>query len=223
MAFWDRVNEVTKNVTKELKSATKNLGDAANDTIETTRLNAKIGPEKKALEAEMKKIGEYYYQKYQEGAEPEEAIAEFCKAADAHKAKIEELERQIAEVEAAKVKREEARAQAAAERAAERAAREEAVVDGTAVEVPESTCSTCGAKIEFGANFCPQCGAQQQTVAPEPEEAAEEETPEEPSAGEEPAEEEPAAEESCGEEETAEESEESAEPGETQAETRTEE
>ncbi|MDY3919541.1 MAG: zinc ribbon domain-containing protein [Candidatus Limivivens sp.] len=169
MAFLDRVNELAKNVAKDIMDATKNIGDVTNETIESTKLNAKIAPEKRSLDAEMKKIGEYYYQKYKDGESLEEGVLEFCAEADIHRGKIEELERMIAEIEAARIKREEAKVQEEAEKAAE----------VEVVEEPEKetvACPQCGAENGAHMNFCSQCGAKLE-IQEEPEK---EEEPEEP-------------------------------------------
>lgn len=56
MAFFDKLNDLAKNVS-----------DKANDAIETTKLNNKINAEKAAIAEDFKKIGEYYYAKHATG------------------------------------------------------------------------------------------------------------------------------------------------------------
>ena len=49
---------------EKLGEVAKNIGDRTNDAIETTKLNNKINGEKSAAEAELKKIGAFYYEQY---------------------------------------------------------------------------------------------------------------------------------------------------------------
>ena len=93
MELFNKVSAFAKSAAKDLTGATKSLGDAANDTIETAKLNAKLIPEKKGLDAQLKKLGEYYYEKHKNGEELEEGVAEFCAGADAYQKRIEELEK----------------------------------------------------------------------------------------------------------------------------------
>ena len=115
MELFNKVSAFAKSAAKDLTGATKSLGDVANDTIETAKLNAKLIPEKKGLDAQLKKIGEYYYEKHKNGEELEEGVAEFCAGADAYQKRIEELEKLIAEIEEAKKLREEQKVVAEAE------------------------------------------------------------------------------------------------------------
>jgi len=72
MAFFDKLNQVAKNI-----------GDKTSDAIETTKLNGKISGEKLAANEELLKIGQFYYDRFLMGqAEPE--ILEYCQAAKSH-------------------------------------------------------------------------------------------------------------------------------------------
>ena len=69
MAFFDKLNQVAKNI-----------GDKTSDAIETTRLNSKIAAEKLAANEELLKIGQHYYDLYLAG-QAEAEILEYCQAA----------------------------------------------------------------------------------------------------------------------------------------------
>jgi len=84
MAFFEKLNEIAKNV-----------GDKAGEAIETTKLNSKINSEQNAINAVMKQIGEFCYNKYTETGAAGEGIAEFCAAIDGHKAAIAQAKAEI--------------------------------------------------------------------------------------------------------------------------------
>ena len=161
MELFNKVSAFAKSAAKDLTGATKSLGDAANDTIETSKLNAKLIPEKKGLDAQLKKLGEYYYEKHKNGEELEEGVAEFCAGADAYQKRIEELEKLIAEIEEAKKLREEQKVVAEAEaKVVESEEEAEAQTEETEKTEGDSViCPECGAANEAEMNFCCQCGA----------------------------------------------------------------
>lgn len=72
MAFFDKLNQVAKNI-----------GDKTNDAIETTRLNSKINAERSAAGEELKKIGEFYYARFAASGEAAPEVLEFCQSAKA--------------------------------------------------------------------------------------------------------------------------------------------
>lgn len=95
MAFFDKLNQVAKNI-----------GDKTNDAIETTKLNSKINAERSAAGEELKKIGEFYYSLFAASGEAAPEVLEFCQSAkaryDAAAAARAEIERIKAENEAEK-------------------------------------------------------------------------------------------------------------------------
>ena len=164
MAFFDKLGEITKSI-----------GDKTTDAIETGKLNSKINSEKAAAGEDFKKIGEYYYGKYMEGAEVAPEIVEFCNSAKAHFDTATEAQAQIERIKA--------------ENEAEKAAAAPAVATapvggivcpscgttnsegtkfcqncGNKLEIPAPTepgkrfCSACGTEVAPGVKFCPQCG-----------------------------------------------------------------
>ena len=124
MAFFDKLNDLAKNV-----------GDKANDAIETTKLNSKINTEKAAIAEEFKKIGEHYYTKHTAGETIDSEIEEFIVAIDSHKTVILEAEMQI------------------------RALKEEAAAPHAPIaSVGSLVCPACGKQNKPGTKFCCECG-----------------------------------------------------------------
>lgn len=110
MAFFDKLSEMAKNI-----------GDKTNDAIETTKLNSKINGEKKAIEAEMSKLGACVYAMHTAGSPFEGEAAEICSVIDEHNRAIAEIQAEIerikAEAEAAQAARAAASAKAASQAA----------------------------------------------------------------------------------------------------------
>jgi len=166
MAFFDKLNQVAKNI-----------GDKTTDAIETTKLNNKSNAERTAAGEDFKKIGEYYYNVYVNGGSVAPEVLEACQSAKAHldaaAAAQAEVERIKAENEAAKA----AQAQAAAAPAYQSApaqgmAYQSAPAQGMAYQTPPAPpvqetppaapagtfCTGCGAQLPPGARFCGTCG-----------------------------------------------------------------
>lgn len=78
----------------KLSSAAAQLGDKANDAIETTKLNSRISTEKKAIEGEYARIGKMYYEKHQ-NEEMEGDLKVMFDNIKAHYAAIADLERSL--------------------------------------------------------------------------------------------------------------------------------
>lgn len=132
MAFFDKLNDLAKNV-----------GDKANDAIETTKLNNKINTEKAAIAEEYKKIGEHYYTKYTAGETVDTEINEFIASIDSHKTVIMEVEMQI------------------------RALKQEATTPPAPVAaVGNIVCPACGKQNGPGTKFCCECGGKLEAKAP---------------------------------------------------------
>lgn len=78
MALFDKLN------LDKLNTVAKNIGDKTSDVIETTKLGAKVNMEKSSAEAQLKKIGAYYYKVFIEGGQVAPEVMEFCTAAKVH-------------------------------------------------------------------------------------------------------------------------------------------
>lgn len=89
MAFFDKVNQVAKN-----------LGDKTGDAIETTRLNGRIRAERAAAAEELQKLGEYYYGLYEAGGEVAPETLAFCESARAHLAAAAQAQAEIDRIKA---------------------------------------------------------------------------------------------------------------------------
>ncbi len=163
MAFMDKLNDFTKNV-----------GDKANDVIETTKLNNKISSEKAAIVDLFKQIGERSYAKYAAGEATDSDNSELFAAIATHSATIREAEEKIKAIKEAP-----AAAPAATPEAAPETANASLVICPAcgkqnqpearfccgcggkleAVEQPKpKTCPNCGTAAEEGMLFCAQCG-----------------------------------------------------------------
>ena len=88
MAFFDKLNQVAKNI-----------GDRTTDAIETTKLNSKIAAEKLAANEELLKIGQHYYDLYLVG-QADEVILEYCRAAKSHLDTADQLQAEIDRIKA---------------------------------------------------------------------------------------------------------------------------
>ena len=149
MAFFDKLNEFTKN-----------LGDMTTDAIETTKLNSKVNAEKTAAGEELKKIGEYYYGLYATEGIVVPEILEFCEAAKTHFDAAAEAQAEIDKIkeaqEAAKAEKEAAAAAAQAAAAASMQVAQMATpVEAVAGEI---VCTNCGNANPAGTKFCGGCG-----------------------------------------------------------------
>jgi len=82
-------------ILEKLSDFAKNVGDKTSDVIETTKLNSKISSEQNAINAVMKKIGEFYYNKYLEAKTADEGIKELCAEIDGHNAAIDGAKAEI--------------------------------------------------------------------------------------------------------------------------------
>ena len=125
MAFFDKLNDLAKNV-----------GEKANDAIETTKLNNKIKTEKEAIAEEFKKIGEHYYAKHTAGETIDSEINEYITSINNHKNAIIEAEAQ------SKVHKEE-------------------VTEASTPLAPAGNfvCQACGKQNNPGTKFCCECGS----------------------------------------------------------------
>lgn len=172
MAFFDKLSEMAKNI-----------GDKTNDAIETTKLNSKINGEKKAIEAEMSKLGACVYAMHTAGSPFEGEAAEICSVIDEHNRAIAEIQAEIerikAEAEAAQAARAAASAKAASQAAqaavqasdAAQAAAQAATAPGALPQDAPAAdagraCPSCSASVPGGVKFCPECGTKMPEPAP---------------------------------------------------------
>ena len=150
MAFFDKLNEMAKNVSEK-----------ANDSWETNKLVGDINLTKGNIQVYQREMGEFYWAKFAVGEQLEEEAMLICDKIVAAQDKIRELEAQIeqikAESEARKAERE---AEKAEKKAAEKAAEAEQAAEKAGMEKPPvPVCAACGATMAEGVKFCGQCGA----------------------------------------------------------------
>ena len=144
MAFLDKIGGLAKNI-----------GDKASDTIETTKLNAKINSEKSAINDCFKQIGEIFYQKYAETKQCDPDIAELCASIDERNQNIATAQNEIEKLK----KSDEA---SAFSTPASDSTEGIACVECGATNLPGTKfCSECGNKLDTpSVKGCPDCGAE---------------------------------------------------------------
>lgn len=149
MAFLDKLNNFAKNI-----------GDKTSEVLETNKLNGKINGEQKAIAEEIRKLGEYYYEKHTNGEALDEGASAICCVIDEHNQVIRDTQAEIERIKEAAAAAQQARTAAA------QAPAPEDILDSI-------TCPACGTINMEGNNFCSQCGTS--LLPPEPEENPEEE------------------------------------------------
>jgi len=180
MAFFDKLNDLAKNV-----------GDKTKEAMEISKLNAKIRTEKAAIEASYKKLGVLFYEKHAAGEIFDEAAEEIFAAMDASNTAITELEAEIAKIKAEK-EAGKAPAQGTPEGVpcpvcgklntpgakfcggcGNSTEPKAPVQDGIA-------CPNCGTQNPEGTKFCGSCGTKLEGLQANEQKEAEEPEPEEP-------------------------------------------
>lgn len=89
MAFFDKLSDIAKNIGDVTVDVAKNIGDKTSDVIETTKIKNRMATEKRALEDDLKKIGQYYYEKYLSEGTCEEDVRAYMESVQTHAAAIE--------------------------------------------------------------------------------------------------------------------------------------
>ncbi len=140
MALFDKLNRMAKNI-----------GDKAGDAVEITKLTSDIALENNALNGDLKKIGEFYYNIFAAGGEVAPEVVEFCNSA---KVRYDNIAVKQAEIEKIKEENE-------AEKQPAPAAAPQPIA--TAVK-----CPGCGADNTPGTKFCHNCGMKLEVAPPAP-------------------------------------------------------
>jgi len=152
MAFFDRLNDFAKNIS-----------DKTTDAIETGKLQSKANTEKNLAGEELKKIGEFYYKLWLEGAETAPEVLEFCTAAKAH---LDAADEALAEIARIRAENEAAKAAAAPTVSAAAPMGDVCPGCGTVNNPGTKFCCNCGTKLEIPVpaapvpKFCVNCGAE---------------------------------------------------------------
>ncbi len=119
----------------KVEAFAKNAADKAGETIEITKINAKIRTEENKILDLKVKIGDYYYAQYKSGQAPDAAVGDYLSGIDEAAGAIERFDAEIQALKGGKAP-EAAPAQAAA----------------------GAKCPACGANLAADAKFCPECG-----------------------------------------------------------------
>lgn len=120
VAFLDKISNITKNAV-----------DKTGDMIEINSLKAKINTEESRISTIKARLGEYYWKRFNEGAELEEEAAKFCGDIKEALDIIDGYNKEIENIKGEPVK----------------------------VQNEILTCSSCGAELAEGVKFCGECGA----------------------------------------------------------------
>lgn len=123
---------------EKLGEVAKNIGDRTSDAIETTKLNNKINGEKSAAEAELKKIGAFYYEQYTNSGDVAPEVLEYCQVAKAHYDAVLEAQAEINRIKS--------------ENQTER------IVPVAQAAPVDMKCPNCGTINAPGTKFCSECG-----------------------------------------------------------------
>lgn len=83
---------------KVAKDTASKAADKAGDMVEIGKLKTKISAAKSEISTQKKKIGDYYFEQYMEGAAVDGAVGSMCEAIKEKLDQIEELEKKIQEV-----------------------------------------------------------------------------------------------------------------------------
>lgn len=83
---------------KAAKNTASKAADKAGDIVEIGKLKAKINSAKSEVSTTEKKIGQYYFNQYTEGAAVDAAVGAMCEDIKAQMDLIKELEEKIEEV-----------------------------------------------------------------------------------------------------------------------------
>ncbi len=165
MALKDFINQFTQDVKEVAKSVT----DKASDTIEITKLSAKISSEEATIAGLLKELGSAVLAKVEAGEIKDEVAEDLVNKINNSKNLISVLEGKIQEIkDNAAAKAEEAK-EAVEEKAEDvKEAVEdkvedvkEAVADAVEPVVEEKAtkvCPLCGVEVEADAKVCPVCG-----------------------------------------------------------------
>lgn len=129
MAFFDKLSEVAKNI-----------GEKTSDAIETSKLNSKISTETAAADAELRKIGAFYYDQFAQSHEVLPEILELCNTAKAHYNAAADAQAEIEKIKS------------------EGSAYHSTVSVSSEFEA-KTKCPSCGTENDSGTKFCGSCGA----------------------------------------------------------------
>ena len=116
----------------KVSNLAKSAADKTGEMVEVSKLNLKINECRGRITANKTQIGEYYWKKYESGEALDSEAMEICAQIKAENETIDQLNSEIQRIKGA---------------------------EGGAGQKAGSFCTSCGAAIPGGTNFCPGCGA----------------------------------------------------------------
>ncbi|HCS73447.1 MAG TPA: hypothetical protein DIW17_06190 [Clostridiales bacterium] len=133
------------------------MKDKTSDMLEISKLNGKIKDEKAKIAANMSKIAEYYWAKFESGEALDSEATTYCSAILESKNAITEFNQEIV-----RIKEE-------PQQAAETPAQQETATEPAPIQPPSGVpvvetvekaviCSGCGTKLQSDKKFCSDCG-----------------------------------------------------------------
>jgi len=112
----------------------KSATDKAGEMVEVTKLNTKINESKGKITTSKTQIGEYYWKKYESGEGLDDEVMEICASIKAENDTIDQLNNEIQRIKGS--------------------------TGGAGQASGSGTfCTSCGAAVPSGKNFCAGCGA----------------------------------------------------------------
>ena len=140
----------------KLSGIAKNLGDKASEALEVNRLNGRINAEKNAVNECMRKIGEFFYARFEAGESCDPGISELLAEIAEHNNVVSQTQAEIARIQA-----ESAQSQAARSAVSESvpAAPAPTLAQDPVMAAATVACPSCGAQLPADAKFCRECGA----------------------------------------------------------------
>ena len=143
----------------KLSGIAKNLGDKASEALEVNRLNGKITAEKNAAAECMRKIGDFYYARFEAGESCDPGISELLAEIVGHNNAVKDTQAEIARIQAENAQNQAARtASESAPAAPAPTPAQDPVMAAATV-----ACPSCGAQLPADAKFCRECGAKIET------------------------------------------------------------
>lgn len=90
------MNDFLRGLGQSITQAANDVTDKTEEFFEVTKIRGQISGEEKIIRQAYAKLGEILYKEYTEGTVVSETIADICKDVDAHKERIEALEKDLA-------------------------------------------------------------------------------------------------------------------------------
>ena len=116
----------------KVSNLAKSAADKTGEMVEVSKLNLKINESKGKIAASKAQLGEYYWKKCENGEALDDEAMGICAQIKAENDTIDQLNAEIQKIKGA---------------------------EGGGGQKAGAFCTSCGASIPGGTNFCPGCGA----------------------------------------------------------------